>query len=145
MTRPIAYGGPFQKGGDPWVKPREKSEAARKRESAKRAHARLVSSILKYARLNGFYAREIRVQSIRLPNGTYVPSSTKGVLDVYVQLPGGMAAWFDAKTGSGRLTAEQVQFCEAVRALGGIAEAVRSIDDVRAVLLKAGVKLREVE
>lgn len=54
---------------------------------------------------------------------------TKGALDIAATLKG-RAIWIDAKTGSDRLSSDQVKFCNAQERAGGIAFAARSVDDV---------------
>lgn len=58
---------------------------------------------------------------------------SKGTFDVLVCL-GGKVFWFDAKTGAGKLTPEQLAFQSWIRAAGGTAEPLRSVEAGIAVL-----------
>jgi hypothetical protein len=61
---------------------------------------------------------------------------SKGTLDVFVCLEG-RVFWFDAKTGGGSLTPEQLAFQSWIRAAGGTAESLRSVEQGIAVLERA--------
>lgn len=58
---------------------------------------------------------------------------SKGTFDVFVCLAG-RCFWFDAKTGTGDFTGEQLAFQRWIRKAGGTAEPLRSVEAGIAVL-----------
>ena len=66
-----------------------------------------------------------------------------GVYDLVLILPWGRSAYWETKTSSGSLSAEQKAFRDKLIALGHQHAVVRSIDDARRELAALGIKTRE--
>ena len=77
----------------------------------------------------------------RTERGTFISAGTsRGAFDLCI-CGAGRAIWADAKTGSAKLSAEQLEFQTWIRAAGGVAEPFRSaselVDVVRRSMRKA--------
>ena len=66
-----------------------------------------------------------------------------GVLDLVLVLPKGRCAFWEVKTESGRLSADQKRFIADLERCGHSWALVRSIDDARAELARLGIRSRE--
>lgn len=68
----------------------------------------------------------------------------KGAADLLILLPPqARSFWLEVKSPKGRVSPEQTEFGEDVRALGGGWAVVRSIEDVRNALAAWGIQTRE--
>lgn len=77
----------------------------------------------------GKYAAVFRTNAgaAKLPGGAIFRGLPKGFSDVMVVLPGGGAAFIEAKTDTGKATPEQERFIERMRSLGARAGIARSV------------------
>jgi hypothetical protein len=66
-----------------------------------------------------------------------------GVLDLVLVLPEGRCAFWEVKTESGRLSADQREFISRLKARGHVCAVVRNIDDARRELVALGIETRE--
>ena len=115
----------------------------KRRKKSGSKHNDTVKAILAYARANGLTARWLEVKASYNPKiGKYMPSPSRGFFDVYIRLPDGRRAWFDAKVSKGdHPTKEQLEFQAEERAAGGVAEFVASIYEVQVILETMGVPI----
>ena len=66
-----------------------------------------------------------------------------GVFDLVLVLPRGRCAFWEVKTDSGRLSADQRNFIQRLEAAGHTWAVVRTIDDARIELARLGIQTRE--
>lgn len=100
----------------------------------------------------GFMEKQGRLVAWPVPNGIYVQGSGEerakrvrilkqrfqirpGVSDIGVLLRGGIFGVLEVKSNDGDTTKEQDDFIALVRAMGGKAAVVRSVDEVRSAIL----------
>lgn len=113
------------------------------RQAAGAAHSKLVADI----RLDlGLVPDLVLWQNVQAAGDVWVPETgatrhiraglAKGCSDLIGCLDGRFLA-LEAKTGTGRLTSDQEQFGAVVRAKGGFACVVRSVDEARAAIARA--------
>ncbi len=87
-------------------------------------------AISDYLEYNGFLV--IKINNVGIFNqgtGSYIPPRQKGVSDL-IACKNGIFYAFEVKNEKGKLTDHQKVFLERVKSVGGVAEVVRSVDDV---------------
>jgi hypothetical protein len=91
--------------------------------------------ILDYLRFRGIPCYKHQNASIRKPDGSYIPTHTRGVSDIIGCLPKtGRFLAIEVKRPGGKPTPEQQQFIDTINGAGGLAFVARSIEDVQQYL-----------
>ena len=93
-------------------------------------------TILQYLKLKGYFVWKNNVSGIKKPNGSYIPSSSKGTSDILGISPDGKLIALEVKKPSTRThtTPAQDAFLAEVRSRGGYAGVVCSTEDVDRLL-----------
>lgn len=88
-----------------------------------------------YLRFRGIPCYKHQNAGIRKPDGSYIPTHTRGVSDIIGCIPKtGRFLAIEVKQPGGKATAEQQQFIEMINAAGGLAFVAHSVDEVVALL-----------
>ena len=92
-------------------------------------------AILDYLRWRGIPCYKHQNAGIRKPDGSYIPTHTRGVSDIIGCLPKtGRFLAIEVKRPGGKPTPEQQQFIDTINGAGGLAFVARSIEDVEEAL-----------
>lgn len=87
--------------------------------------------ILDYLRFRGIPCYKHQNAGIRKPDGSYIPTHTRGVSDIIGCIPKtGRFLAIEVKRPGGKPTSEQKQFIDTINDAGGLAFVASSIDDV---------------
>jgi len=86
--------------------------------------------ILEYLKFKNIVAWKQNTAGIRKPDGSYIPSHTRGVSDILGILPNGRFLAIEVKQEGKYPTPEQKEFLGKIERNGGLALVARSIDDV---------------
>lgn len=113
--------------------PDKPKRAIKNHAPVKESEKYLVEAIREYLREIG--ALEIKIWSggVALFDGRVAKNNNRGISDILACWRGLFVA-IEAKTRTGKLTAEQAKFLADVKRAGGIALVARSLDDVRRAL-----------
>jgi len=113
----------------------------------RKPHADLKHACIEFLRLNGHVAWGNNTGAFAGEYGgkrRFVRFSVKGASDVFAVLrPSGRFLAVEVKVGKDRLRPEQIAFMESIRAAGGAAIEVRSLDDLTAELIAGAGKMVE--
>jgi len=107
------------------------------------SESRLIHEIMQYL---GQYGAVYRCNSgsIKLPNGKRFNGMPKGFSDIMVILPGGQAAFIEAKTDKGKISPEQERFIAKMQSMGAKAGTARTVSEAAAICgidTKGGIQL----
>ena len=87
--------------------------------------------ILNWLRWKGIPCYKHQNAGIRKPDGSYIPTHTRGVSDIIGCLPKtGRFLAIEVKRPGGKPTPEQQQFIDTINAAGGLAFVARTIEEV---------------
>jgi penicillin-binding protein-related factor A (putative recombinase) len=115
--------------------------------STKKSEKSIEHEILHYLnRLPGCFAWKVNTTGIfdgQVYRKAMSPFILKGVSDVIGVYAGRLIA-FEVKTDTGQPSKEQLAFIAKVQKCGGVGGVVRSIQDVRRVLIEAGLLSQEL-
>jgi hypothetical protein len=88
-------------------------------------------TILDYLRWKGIPCYKHQNAGIRKPDGSYIPTHTRGVSDIIGCLPKtGRFLAIEVKRPSGKPTQEQQQFIDTINDAGGLAFVAHSVEEV---------------
>jgi hypothetical protein len=92
-------------------------------------------AILDYLRWRGIPCYKHQNAGIRKPDGSYIPTHTRGVSDIIGCLPKtGRFLAIEVKRPGGKPTLEQQQFIDTINQAGGLAFVARSVEEVQTQL-----------
>ncbi len=98
----------------------------------------LCNACLQLLRLRGIYAWRQNVSGIkrrdRAGREFWAAPGLRGVADLIGVLPGGKFLAVETKTAAGKLSPEQAAFLDNIRAAGGVAVVIRSLDELVSLL-----------
>ena len=93
--------------------------------------------ILDYLRFRGIPCWKHQDDSIRKPDGSYIPTHTRGVSDIIGCIPKtGRFLALEVKRPGGKPTPEQQQFIDTINQAGGLAFVAHNIEDVQSQLIE---------
>jgi hypothetical protein len=91
-----------------------------------------------YLKIRRIYCWSNPSGAVQIRPGKFMSFGLKGSSDILGCLPGGRFLAVEVKAERGRLSPEQRQFLEDIKALGGMAVVARSCRDIEAALIEAG-------
>ena len=92
-------------------------------------------TILDYLRWRGIPCYKHQNAGIRKPDGSYIPTHTRGVSDIIGCLPKtGRFLAIEVKRPGVKATPEQLNFLETIKQAGGLAFVAHSVEDVEAMV-----------
>lgn len=98
------------------------------------AHTALVGDLVADLNtLEGVYAWKNNTGSVEMPSGARVRFSEPGAADVFV-VCGGRFFALEVKTGTGRLSADQLRWKAKIESAGGVYAVVRQVADGRTAI-----------
>jgi hypothetical protein len=99
---------------------------------------RVKTEVLKYLKLRQIKAWSNPSGAVRIRPGKFMSFGLKGSADILGCLPGGKILAVECKAERGRLSPEQRQFLEDIKALGGLAIVAKSYQDIEMALMEVG-------
>jgi hypothetical protein len=99
---------------------------------------RVKAEVLKYLKFRRIKAWSNPSGAAQIRPGKFMSFGLKGSSDILGLLPGGRFLAIECKAGHGRLSPEQREFLEDIKALGGMTIVAKSYRDIEAALMEAG-------
>ena len=97
--------------------------------------------ILDYLRYRGIPCYKHQNAGIRKPDGSYIPTHTRGVSDIIGCMPKtGRFLAIEVKRPGGKATPEQQHFIDTINQAGGLAFVARSVEEVQDALQQGNGK-----
>ena len=98
----------------------------------------VLEDCLQYLQVRGIFHWRNNTGAVRLGPGRFMRFGKVGSSDILAVLPGGRLLCIECKAKSGRLSPEQKQFLEEVKALGCLAVVARDWQELDEALCEAG-------
>jgi hypothetical protein len=99
----------------------------------------VLTACLSFLEGHGIFAWRNSVGAVQMRPGKWYRFGLKGSSDILGILPGGRLLAVETKAKKGRLSPDQRDFLEAIKARGGVSVMARSVDELAAALITAGV------